>query len=54
MVRKLIPFPLLLLLSSSLSLLNCLMHHSKLVDDIVYEVDAKMVTIKEGDVDIGT
>lgn len=26
---------------------------SKLVDDIVYEVDAKMVTIKEGDVDIG-
>jgi hypothetical protein len=25
----------------------------KLVDDIVYEADAKMVTIKEGDVDIG-
>jgi hypothetical protein len=27
--------------------------YSKEVDDIVYEVDCAMVTIKEGDVDIG-
>lgn len=27
--------------------------YRKLVDDIVYEVDAQMITMKEGDVDIG-
>lgn len=26
---------------------------SKLVDDIVYEVDCQTITVKEGDVDIG-
>jgi hypothetical protein len=26
---------------------------SKLVDDVVYEVDCSLITIKEGDVDIG-
>ena len=27
--------------------------YSKVVDDIVYEVNCQMITIKEGDVDIG-
>jgi hypothetical protein len=27
--------------------------YSKLVDDIVYEVDCQTITIKDGDVDIG-
>jgi hypothetical protein len=27
--------------------------HSKLVDDIVYEVDCQLITVKDGDVDIG-
>ena len=27
--------------------------YSKLVDDIVYEVDCQTITVKEGDVDIG-
>ena len=26
---------------------------SKLVDDVVYEVDCALITVKEGDVDIG-
>jgi hypothetical protein len=26
----------------------------KEVDDVVYEVNCKMITVKEGDVDIGT
>lgn len=26
---------------------------SKVVDDIVYEVDCQLITVKEGDVDIG-
>jgi hypothetical protein len=28
-------------------------HQSKVVDDIVYEVDCQLITVKEGDVDIG-
>lgn len=34
---------------------GCLGHFAvrKLVDDVVFEVDAKMITIKEGEVDIG-
>ena len=27
--------------------------HSKKIDDTVYEVDCQMITIKDGDVDIG-
>jgi hypothetical protein len=47
--------PSLCTLSYSHDLFACLTRtsFSKVVDDIVYEVDCAMIVVKEGDVDIG-
>jgi hypothetical protein len=44
-------FPVSVLFHCPCNLL--IVSQSKLVDNIVYEVDCQLITIKEGDVDIG-